>query len=357
MKKLFTILLTVSLTANAMGQGVKSSLPRDIDGCVLGVSTYREIVYSKDSNSLVSNIFPLVSSEKEVVWLGDFVYEGLHFDLVKMQFHNDTVYSLEFIYQEMNSDVWNMNKSFAENLSQKYAEINNFGDNEQDKDSFLVVAKRDEQSKMICRASRHSVTVYISDLWLEDLAFQARLEDLNKMWENLTNHVSYNAKYDPKNAVKSVAGVRFGDSRPYVLQVLNKKGKMVKDEGNLVYYSDFSLGGSIFSVAKFYFKRGILVSAEFEKNFHEWKGEEALMMYNSICSSYRTKYTNAQELPSDNGKKTMFCGMLTDDYQNGKLPPIIITYELGISRGGTKFYYVTASYYGARAVDAALDDL
>ena len=49
--------------------------------------------------------------------------------------------------------------------------------------------------------------------------------------------------------------------------------------------------------------------------------------------------------------------MLSDDYADGKIPPIIVSLDLGISRGGDKFYYVSVSYFVQRMSSVDSDDL
>ena len=53
----------------------------------------------------------------------------------------------------------------------------------------------------------------------------------------------------------------------------------------------------------------------------------------------------------------MVFGMLSDDYADGKIPPIIVSLDLGISRGGDKFYYVSVSYFVQKMENASSDDI
>ena len=124
-----------------------------------------------------------------------------------------------------------------------------------------------------------------------------------------------------------------------------------------------NFGGSYFNSAELYFqydskqREMVFAAARFEKNFYEWKKEEAEMMYESIVNKYKKKYTNCIVLKDEEDLKGIVCGTAEEDYTDGYMPPILITFELGISRGGEKFYYITVSYFEYRMNNAANNDI
>ena len=159
--------------------------------------------------------------------------------------------------------------------------------------------------------------------------------------------------HDEKNKVTSIAGVRFGETRTNTINAFKQRGTFLKSEDKITYFSNVNFGGSTYNMATLFFQYNskrfdmTLAAAKFEKNFYEWP----------VVSQFQGKYTNCTVLKDEEDYKAMVCGMLDDSYEDGKMPPIIVSFELGVSRGGDKFYYVSVSYFGYRMSNVASDDI
>ena len=293
------------------------------------------------------------------VYLGDFVIEGLHMSILSLELIDDTVYQVSFYEKSPYADCWDLYKEPVYKLRDKYAHFDDVTEPiVTDRDSVVTFYKTDGITQILFTAYPKSLSLTITsehfhNIWGKRLADEFTNTFLGKTGPN----------YDEKNKVTSSAGVRFGETRANTINAFKQRGTFVKNEGQLSYFSNVSFGGGTYNLATLYFQydsrryETVLAAARFEKNFYEWRKEEALMMYEAVVSKFQEKYTNCLVLKDEADSKAMVCGMLEDEYEGGNLPPIVVTFELGVSRGGDKFYYVTVSYFGKRMNSVASDDI
>ena len=332
-------------------------LPRTLCGCTLGQTTNNDL-WGKDSKIPQSENIPslLAVSDHTIVYKGDFLVEGNHFAILSLSFYKDTLYRLEFHEIELNSEQWDVNQIFVKNLRLKYKDIADYLSNSNDVDGLVSVTKSDEKTHLIAHGAKHELNYKIEDARLAE-------EEWNNELQSVFGNIKSGPNYDEKNKVTSIAGVRFGETRTNTINAFKQRGTFIKNESNITYFSNVSFGGSTYSIAKFYFEydkrryENVLAAAKFEKNFYEWRREEAVMMYEAVTSSFSSKYTNGTIIKDEEDEKMMVFGMLSDDYADGKIPPIIVSLDLGISRGGDKFYYVSVSYFEQRMSSVDSDDL
>ena len=351
MKKLFIILAAVCMAVSGMAQ---THLPRTYCGCTLGKTTYSDVnaTHSKLPES-ARLVWGLANSKEVCVYAGDFVVEDHHFSILSLKFHNDTLYKMEFRDEEVNNDIMELNRAFIHNYKKKYSPLKKWLSSEDsDDEEFVSCSKTDGEICVNMLGSKRSLELTYSYERIANDALRASFGSLR-----------IGPNYDEKNKVTSIAGVRFGETLTNTINAFKQRGTLLKNDGKEVYFSDVTFGGLSYNNAVFYFqydtKRfcNVLAAAKFEKNFYEWRKEEALMTYESVVHTFQEKYTNCTVLIDEDYKKAMVCGMLESDYEDGNIPPITITLDLGVSRGGDKYYYVTVTYFGMNMSDSATEDI
>lgn len=299
----------------------------------------------------------IVCTEDQEVRLGDFVVEGLHMSILNMELMNDTVYQISFYEESPYVNCWDSYKDIVFKLRDKYAHFEDVTEPITfDYDSVVTFYKTDGKTRILFAASPNSLSLILTNVHFYKIQTQKLSKEFNSLGRMGPN-------YDEKNKVTSIAGVRFGETRTNTINAFKQRGRFLKNEDNITYFSNVNFGGSTYSIAKFYFEydkrryENVLAAAKFEKNFYEWRREEAVMMYEAVTSSFSSKYTNGTIIKDEEDEKMMMFGMLSDDYADGKIPPIIVSFDLGISRGGDKFYYVSVSYFVQRMSRVDSDDL
>ena len=358
MRKLFLI-AAVLLTANIMAQ--KVTIPTTACGLTVGATTtngktiaqWDELIQHEGQKRLIS------SGKSDQVYYGDFVVEGLHMSLMHIELINDTIYKISFYENSPYADCWNAYKDLAFKIRDKYASLEDLTDPVKfDNDSAVMIFKTDGKTRLLFAAYPDRIAYELTSEHFNDIYLQNLYEEFNTLFTGKTG-----PNYDEKNKVTSIAGVKFGETRNNTINAFKQRGTFMKNEGKITYFSNVNFGGSTFNIATFYFQYDsrrydvTLAAAKFEKNFYEWRKEEAVMMFEAVASRFKSKYSNYTVLYDEEDKKAVVCGMLEDDYSDGKMPPIVISFELGVSRGGDKFYYVTVSYFEGRMSSAANDDI
>ena len=76
------------------------------------------------------------------------------------------------------------------------------------------------------------------------------------------------------------------------------------------------------------------------------------MAFEGVKSQYERRYTNFKVIKDEYEEKLAICGAYIDGYD---YPPIVISFEKSLSKGGDIMYYVIVSYYGMRT-DNIYDD-
>ena len=359
MKKLFLLFATAMMAVSVMAE--KSILSPTVCGLTVGETTtngktmaqWDELIQHEGMISHVSY------SKTDQVLYGEFIVEGLRMSLMHIEFINDTIYKISFEERSPYADCWDAYKDLAYKIRDKYASLEDLTDPVKlDNDSAVMIFKTDGKTRLLFAAYPDRIAYELTSEHFNDIYLQNLYEEFNTLFTGKTG-----PNYDEKNKVTSIAGVKFGETRTNTINAFKQRGTFMKNEDKVTYFSNVSFGGSTFNIATFYFqydsrrKDVVLSAARFEKNFYEWRKEEAEMMFKAVASRFKDKYTNYTVLYDEEDKKAVVCGMLDDNYSNGKMPPIIISFELGVSRGGDKFYYVTVSYFEDRMSNAASDDI
>jgi len=359
MKRLFTILAAMCMTASMMAE-VQSINPTAC-GITVGETTRTGKTLDQWSDILkdyrpMNNI---VMKGDQEVYIGDFVVEGFRMSVMDMELIDDTVYQISFYERSPYADCWDSYKDLAFELRDKYAHFEDVTEPFPfNRDSVVTFFKTDGKTMILFAASPQYISLILTSVHFQNIRVNRLTEE---MVSALTAKTGPN--YDEKNKVTSIAGVRFGETKTNTITAFKQRGTFVKNEGNITYFSNLSFGGSVYSTATFFFQHdtrkydNVLAAAKFEKNFYKWEKEEALMMYESVASAFQRKYSNCTMIKDEDDAKLMVCGMLEDEYEEGKIPPIIISLELAISRGGDMFYYVTVSYFVQKMSSVAADDI
>lgn len=358
-KKLFLLIVVAVMALNLFA--AEKSISPTACGLTVGETTtngktiaqWDELIQHEGQIRLIS------SGKSDQVYYGDFVVEGLHMSLMHIELINDTIYKISFYENSPYADCWNAYKDIAFKIRDKYASLEDLTDPVKfDNDSAVMIFKTDGKTRLLFAAYPNQITYELTSEHLNDIYLQNLYEEFNTLFTGKTG-----PNYDEKNKVTSIAGVRFGETRTNAINAFKQRGTFMKNEDKITYFSNVNFGGNTFAIATLYFqydsKRydSVLASAKFEKNFYEWHKEEARMMYEAVASQFQQKYSNCTVIKDEEDSKMMVCGMLDDNYAEGKIPPIIISLDLGVSRGGDKFYYVTISYFVQRMNSAATDDI
>lgn len=161
MKKLFLIIAAVMMAVSVMGQ---QSLPRTYCGCTLGKTVYDDLFDRNLSLPQSANIPEGLSYAKEAcIYVGDFVVEGHHFSILILSFYKDTLYRMEFLDVEINSDVMGLNRTFVRDYKAKYNSLKRWiSSNDMDDDLFVTCSKTDGTLGVTIFGSEKSLRMSIS---------------------------------------------------------------------------------------------------------------------------------------------------------------------------------------------------
>lgn len=359
MKRLFLLLVASFVMLNVVA--VEKIISPTACGITVGQTTKTGKTFA-EWGDILKDYRPMnviTTEANQQVYLGDFVVEGFHMSLLNMELINDTVYQLSFYEKSPYADCWDSYKDLAFKLRDKYAHFEDVTEPVTfDTDSAVMIYKTDGKTQILFAAYPNSISLTLTNVHFHEIWMHSLYEGLNTILSGKTG-----PNYDEKNKVSSIAGVRFGETRTNTINAFKQRGTFLRNEDKKTYFSDVTFGGSTYSVATLFFqydsrrKDLVFSAAKFEKNFYEWRKEEAVMMYEVIVSNFKAKYTNCLVLFDEPDKRVMVCGMLDDQYDDGKMPPIVVSMEMGVSRGGDKFYYVTVSYFEQRMNSADTDDI
>lgn len=343
------------------GMAQVRSISPTVCGITVGLTT-KTGKSMPDWNKILAAYRPmrlLTSSDNHEVRIGNFDVEGLKMSVLDMELVSDTVYRITFFEESPYADCWDAYKNLAYKLRDKYAHFEDVIEpTAHESDSIVEFYKTDGKTTIHFVADPHGIEYSLNDKHLMEVKASRIADAFIQVHSGRTG-----PNYDEKNKVTSIAGVKFGETRIKTIDAFKQRGTFLESEGKLSYFSDVNFGGSTYNLVTLHFnydpKRNDMTfsAAKFEKNFYEWRREEAEMTYASIVSTFQDKYTNCTVLKDEVGGKCMVCGMLQDDYAEGKIPPIMISLELGVSRGGDKYYYVTVTYFGMNMSDSATEDI
>lgn len=351
MKKLIILLLLAATTLAFGAEKIEATYA----GATLEKTTRAELMnyYLKNSDFKTGL---LTLGENSQAYNGDFLVDSLHFHTFVAEFYNDTVYRITFFESSLNSDNEQLYANFLRREKVKYKNFTAL-----DTSSFMNTIPEDEKylvwrtdgiSEVTILNRGYGVSFEIHNKRLSTLAFHKSMENLGLLNTPDT---------DPKNKVTGVAGLQFGETRSDIVsKVKNKWERLAVDDKSLT-YGNVHIGGQLFDVVNLYFiydqekQTQILYSVLMQKIFHTWEYDEALQQYETICSMYRNKYSNERTIDSGKDNKQSAYGMVSLDYADGKLPPIVVSLTKSLSQGGEFRYYVLVSYYGIKT-DNLYDD-
>ena len=344
MKRLFLLFSLVL----SLGLSAKVTIQSTFNGCTLGKSTQSEVLVQM----LVSGADVVDYDESSITFKGAaLTADGIEFGKCITTYIEDTLHSLLFVG---NTDKISAVQVKA--IKTMYEPLKRTAENDfmlQTSQKILCEKWNIDSTHVWARGDEYFDLMIIENDTLICFDYQASqyLQEYTKRKVRATN-----VNYNETNAVKSVAGCEFGDTKQNVTAKFRSKTKDCIDvDAHSITYSGVSFGGHYFKRGTLYFKHDKFVACTFETEFYTWKYEEAKATYESICSQYNRKYTNGQTLSNDSDKMISFYGMLQSDYEDGTLPPIIISMKKGVSRGGDTYYYVTVSYFQER-LKALYDD-
>jgi hypothetical protein len=172
------------------------------------------------------------------------------------------------------------------------------------------------------------------------------------MMANVVDSLSY----AEKNKVYGVAGVKFGDSKQSVKNViLTKSDGISSEDSHCITFCKVSVGGRKYDYAEFYFteERG-LVSVDLQCGFDEPYKEEALERFDNVLSQFERKYGNIRCYYAEEDYTAYDCGAYIEGYP---YRPIDISFQRSLSVGGEFRYYIHVQYYQQNVVGIYDDEI
>lgn len=361
MKRLYLFAIAM---VSALSILAETSVQNIFFGCTLGKSTSEEVQAAvisqgfklRDSKS--SNILGV--QELDCNYTGKYNHEGREFPIFHTHFWNDTLAQVSF-RDTCDGDC----SKFVDavqitqaNLEQKYGYVGLVDDR-----SGLLAYNIDEHffdTKIRwARQDKHTIVESVLYNHAFDYTYICVYRDAEiyrrerQLWNKVFNIDSFmslfgydGADYSEENKVYGVAGVKFGDDRETVRRAIAPKSdRLLDSDSHTLRYYKTTIGGITYDYATFYFAKGKLVSVDLQKPFFSWRKEEALMAFENIKSQYERKYSNLKMTTDKDEEKYCLCGAYIDGYD---YPPIFISFQKSLSKGGDIMYYVGVSYYVAR---------
>ena len=341
---------------SALSMLAETSVQNTFFGCTLGKSTSEEVqaamisqglnlLYRLDSTIVGENSsFGIQFSICE--YEGNYNYEEQEFHSINVSFWNDTLFAIT-MRENCNENCFKYAERVQANLDKRYGHL-------EVADSTLLFKQMIDipafyGNKIWSRHDEHTMVVtFLSDstfgcLYANGDAYYKLIilgmRQLEEEFNNLPN-------YCEKNKVYGVAGVKYGDDRETVRRTIElKSDRLLDSDSHTLRYYKTTIGGITYDYATFYFAKGKLVSVDLQKPFFSWRKEEALMAFENIKSQYERKYSNLKMTTDKDEEKYCLCGAYIDGYD---YPPIFISFQKSLSKGGDIMYYVGVSYYVAR---------
>ncbi|MCI7576043.1 MAG: hypothetical protein ACI3Z5_07445 [Paludibacteraceae bacterium] len=321
-----------------------SSIPTNINGVRLGVSSRKEV--DKAFSEYGLKFSTETSDTTNFVYIGDCRHEEMDFDAIVTRYCMDTLVFLGF-YGKCDSACTDYAKPFIQRMHAKYDNLQ-YPDSsmfylmmtaDADTLGFNKWGRTDEKSLVITMHNDTAcVCIYFAESRLTEITTNTLLHIL------LTES---NPNYAEENKVYGVAGVKFGDSRETVRNVISAKAdKLLESDSHALNYYKVKIGGITYDYVTFYFTQGKgLISVNLQSSFYSWRNEEAKMFYENVISQYSRKYSNFKVITDEQNEKFAACGAFIDGYD---YMPILITLTKSLSRGGDIMYYVQVDYYTDR---------
>ena len=355
MKRFLIFSLAAIFASSLFAQNV---LPQTFLGLTIGKTPKSEV-----SPILKSQGFELVAQEDvnatiaKYIFSGTYKHEGVEFHTIATSFLSDTLF-IFCLQDSCGADrVAEVSGTLQTNLEKKYGRLETADStllfmmlkDSADRCGVETWSRMDEHTMLISIKSEAKVTCMYVD-W--DLYFNMMMKSLMQLSEALNDLPDYKEE----NKVYGVAGVKFGDDMATVRRVIAAKSdKLTDSDAHTLTYYKTEIGGSTYDFATFYFIQGKgLVSVNLQNAFYSWRKEEAEMAYEGIISQFKRKYSNFQVRQDERDEKMCTCGAYIDGYD---YPPIIITFQKSLSKGGDIMYYVMVSYYEMRKANLYDDEI
>lgn len=346
MKRYF---LFVFALVSAIALNAETNIQREFLGLTVGKTTVSEvqtIMKSRGFELLNNENVSNVSSQFQ--FKGYYKHQGVEFHTIVTSFLNDTLFVF-CAHDSCGESASEKASVLQKNLEVLYGNLIpadstflfSFFKDSADHYGVKTWSRMDDHTMIISMQSEEKVTCMYID---QDIFYSIMYAGLRQMGM---------PDYSEENRVYGVAGVKFGDDIASVKKVICPKAEHFLDEDahNLTYYK-VKIGGSTYDYANFLFAKGKLSSVRLQKVFYSWRKEEALMAFEGVKSQYERRYTNFKVIKDEYEEKLAICGAYIDGYD---YPPIVISFEKSLSKGGDIMYYVIVSYYGMRT-DNIYDD-
>lgn len=344
MKRLFLLFSLVL----SLGLSAKVTIQSTFNGCTLGKSTQSEV---KRKMALMGTILTN-QDESTITFEGtSLIADGIGFDKCVATFVDDTLYSLTFM-----GDNSGISANKIEIVKNKYEQLEETVNNS----IMLQISRKifceqwgvDSSFVFVRGDDEYNIMIVENDtlLCFEYEAPQCLLRSTMRKFRALI------PDQDVANAVKSVAGCEFGDSKQNVTAKFRSKSQtLLSSTDNEVIYYGVTIGGTYFKRASLYFMNNKFVACLFDTEYDTWRKDKAITHYQNLCAQYGRKYSNGLNSDDDPENMKSYYGMLQSDYEDGTTTPIVITMKKGESRGGDTYYYVTVSYF-MRRLQQLFDD-
>ena len=341
--KRFLLFLVALLTISTMVANI--TIPTEFNGIVLGKSSSNEVSEILISNGLQ---FSLEESDSidaniyEATYKGEFIHEEMHFDGVVARYMCDTLTLITFV-GSCDSACMDYGKPFMDKVHSKYNNLANA-------DSTLLVMMATMGTEGFIKWSRTDNEVIVLTMHNDSSCICAYIAE-KRIFEisinaTLKTYMQTLPDFAEENKVYGVAGVKFGDSKTSVKNVIyTKSDRIVNEDTHSITFRNTRIGGITYDFAIFYFASNQLVSVNLQNAFYSWRKEEALMQFESVKSQYARKYSNLQLLKDEEDLKGYNCGAYIDGYD---YLPILISFQKSLSQGGDIMYYVEVDYYHHR---------
>lgn len=343
--KRYCLLVTTLISAIAIL--AETNIQKTFLGNTLGNSTSKEVLSVMNSQGfklLDSNTNEQVS---EYSYEGYYKHEGMEFHKLHVRFLNDTLFLVCF-QDSCGEQCPEYAKLLQTSLESKYGKLEIadstflFKTLTDSADYYGVKtwSRHDEHTMLITMQSDAKITCLYAD---EDAYWNMVFNGLKQLSEAINTLPDYSEE----NKVYGVAGVKFGDDMATVRKAISVKSDRLSDSDShtLTYYKT-KIGGTTYDFATFYFIPGKgLVSVNLQNAFYSWRKEEALMAFDGVISQFKRKYTNFKMVNDGVDEKLATCGAYIDGYD---YPPIVISFQKSLSKGGDIMYYVMVSYYEMR---------
>ncbi len=347
-------LLLVFTLVSALAIFAETNIQREFLGLTVGKSTASEV-----QSAMKSRGFELLNTENvsnvgsQFQFKGYYKHQGVEFHTIVTSFLNDTlfVFCAQDSCGEKVTETANVLQKNLEVLYGNLAPADStflfrFLKDSADHYGVKTWSRMDDHTMIISMQSEEKVTCMYID---QDIFYNMMFVGLKQMGEAIGSLPDFSEE----NKVYGVAGVKFGDDMASVKKVIYPKAEQFLDGDahNLTYYK-VKIGGSTYDYANFLFAKGKLSSVRLQKVFYSWRKEEALMAFEGVKSQYERRYTNFKVVKDEYDEKLATCGAYIEGYD---YPPIVISFEKSLSKGGDIMYYVIVSYYGMRT-DNIYDD-